>query len=111
MANQTFIAGNIAANWESRLSLDCRFFVVQLPQDTHATSNPIILAEDLLRVTTASLNRIAAAVPEHDVHDAFVVFAEQMLAHPLQQARPGQRGCAMSFGPGLTVETMRFHGV
>jgi alpha-pyrone synthase len=27
----------------------------------------------------------------------------------MQQARPGQRGCAMSFGPGLTAETMRFH--
>jgi alpha-pyrone synthase len=31
-------------------------------------------------LTTAYLNRIATAVPEHDVHDAFVVFAEQMLA-------------------------------
>jgi predicted naringenin-chalcone synthase len=30
--------------------------------------------------TTAHLNRIATAVPEHDVHDAFVVFAERMLA-------------------------------
>jgi alpha-pyrone synthase len=26
-------------------------------------------------------------------------------------ARSGQRGCAMSFGPGLTTETMRFHVV
>jgi predicted naringenin-chalcone synthase len=25
------------------------------------------------------------------------------------QARPGQDGCAMSFGLGLTAETMRFH--
>jgi hypothetical protein len=33
-----------------------------------------------LRVTTAYLNRIAPAVPKHDVHDAFVIFAEQMLA-------------------------------
>jgi alpha-pyrone synthase len=33
-------------------------------------------------LTTAYLNRIATAVPEHDVHDAFVVFAEQMLAEP-----------------------------
>jgi alpha-pyrone synthase len=31
-------------------------------------------------MTTAYLNRIATAVPEHDVHDAFVIFAEQMLA-------------------------------
>jgi predicted naringenin-chalcone synthase len=33
-------------------------------------------------LTTAYLNRIATAVPEHDVHDAFVIFAEQMLADP-----------------------------
>src|ERR1700723_3992739 len=33
-------------------------------------------------MTTAYLNRIATAVPEHDVHDAFVVFAEKMLANP-----------------------------
>ena len=33
-------------------------------------------------MTTAYLNRIATAVPEHDVHDAFVVFAEHMLADP-----------------------------
>src|SRR6202789_1132477 len=31
-------------------------------------------------MTTAYLNRIATAVPEHDVHKAFVVFAEKMLA-------------------------------
>lgn len=98
-------------------------------------------------MTTAYLNRIATAVPEHDVHDAFAAFAEMMLADPrlrtvfrrmvsraeiahrysfldpyvatvmfvlqrmMQQARPGQQGCAMSFGPGLTAETMRFHAV
>jgi predicted naringenin-chalcone synthase len=38
-----------------------------------------------LRITTAYLNRIATAVPEHDVHDAFVVFAENMLADPRLQ--------------------------
>ena len=27
----------------------------------------------------------------------------------LRSARPGETGCAMSFGPGLTAETMRFH--
>ncbi len=32
-----------------------------------------------------------------------------VLERMLQQARPGQRGCAMAFGPGLTAETMRFH--
>jgi predicted naringenin-chalcone synthase len=33
-------------------------------------------------MTTAYLNRIATAVPEHDVHDDFVIFAEKMLAEP-----------------------------
>jgi len=37
-------------------------------------------------MSTAYLNRIATAVPEHDVHDAFVVFAEQMLADPRLRA-------------------------
>jgi len=27
----------------------------------------------------------------------------------LRRARQGERGCAMSFGPGLTAETMLFH--
>jgi alpha-pyrone synthase len=33
-------------------------------------------------MTKAYLNRIATAVPEHDVHDAFAVFAEKMLVDP-----------------------------
>ena len=37
-------------------------------------------------MSTAYLNRIATAVPEHDVHDAFVVFAENMLAEPRLRA-------------------------
>lgn len=37
-------------------------------------------------MTTAYLNRIATAVPEHDVHDLFVVFAEEMLADPRLRA-------------------------
>jgi alpha-pyrone synthase len=32
-----------------------------------------------------------------------------VLQRMMQQAQTGQRGCAMSFGPGLTAETMRFH--
>lgn len=31
-----------------------------------------------------------------------------VLAEMLQDCRPGQRGCAMAFGPGLVAETMRF---
>jgi alpha-pyrone synthase len=37
-------------------------------------------------MTTAYLNRIATAVPEHDVHDEFVIFAEQMLIDPRLRA-------------------------
>jgi len=39
-----------------------------------------------LTITTAHLNRIATAVPEHDVHDAFTVFAEHMFADPRLRA-------------------------
>jgi len=34
-----------------------------------------------------------------------------VLERMMQHTRPGQRGCAMAFGPGLTAETMRFHVV
>jgi predicted naringenin-chalcone synthase len=43
-----------------------------------------------------------------NMSSATVMFVLQRI---MQQARPGQRGCAMSFGPGLTAETMRFHVV
>jgi predicted naringenin-chalcone synthase len=42
-----------------------------------------------------------------NMSSATVMFVlEQVLA----QARKGQQGCAMSFGPGVTAETMLFHG-
>jgi alpha-pyrone synthase len=34
-----------------------------------------------------------------------------VLERIMQRARPGQAGCAMSFGPGVTAETMLFHAV
>lgn len=43
-----------------------------------------------------------------NMSSATVMFVLQRI---MQQAEPGQRGCAMSFGPGLTAETMRFHAV
>jgi predicted naringenin-chalcone synthase len=43
-----------------------------------------------------------------NMSSATVMFVLQRM---MRQARPGQRGCAMSFGPGLTAETMRFHAV
>jgi predicted naringenin-chalcone synthase len=41
-----------------------------------------------------------------NMSSATVMFVLQRLA---ERAQPGQSGCAMSFGPGLTAETMRFH--
>ncbi len=47
-------------------------------------------------------------VLEHfgNMSSATVMFVLQRL---MAEAQPGQRGCAMSFGPGLTAETMLFH--
>jgi alpha-pyrone synthase len=41
-----------------------------------------------------------------NMSSATVMFVLERL---MQQAQPGQLGCAMSFGPGLTAETMLFH--
>lgn len=43
-----------------------------------------------------------------NMSSATVMFVLQSL---LASASPGERGCAMSFGPGLTAETMLFHRV
>jgi predicted naringenin-chalcone synthase len=43
-----------------------------------------------------------------NMSSASVMFVLQQL---MQRARPGQAGCAMSFGPGVTAETMMFHAV
>jgi predicted naringenin-chalcone synthase len=36
---------------------------------------------------------------------ATVLFVLQRL---MERAQPGERGCAMAFGPGLTAETLLF---
>jgi predicted naringenin-chalcone synthase len=41
-----------------------------------------------------------------NMSSATVMFVFEKL---MREARPGQRGCAMSFGPGVTAETMLFH--
>jgi predicted naringenin-chalcone synthase len=41
-----------------------------------------------------------------NMSSATVMFVLQKL---MQQSQSGQHGCAMSFGPGLTAETMLFH--
>jgi predicted naringenin-chalcone synthase len=43
-----------------------------------------------------------------NMSSATVMFVLEKL---MQRARPGELGCAMSFGPGLTAETMLFHAV
>ncbi|MGA3034294.1 MAG: type III polyketide synthase [Terracidiphilus sp.] len=43
-----------------------------------------------------------------NMSSATVMFVLQRL---MERARPGQLGCAMSFGPGVTAETMLFHAV
>jgi predicted naringenin-chalcone synthase len=43
-----------------------------------------------------------------NMSSATVMFVLERL---MQGARAGERGCAMSFGPGLTAETMLFHAV
>jgi predicted naringenin-chalcone synthase len=53
-------------------------------------------------MTKAYLNRIG------NRSSAKAMFVLQRM---MQQARSGQPGCAMSVGPGLTAETMRFHVV
>ena len=41
-----------------------------------------------------------------NMSSATVMFVMEQL---MREAQPGQRGCAMSFGPGITAEIMRFH--
>ncbi|MGA9585673.1 MAG: type III polyketide synthase [Terracidiphilus sp.] len=41
-----------------------------------------------------------------NMSSATVMFVLQSI---MRAARPGQQGCAMSFGPGVTAETMLFH--
>ena len=43
-----------------------------------------------------------------NMSSATVMFVLEEL---MKSARPGQKGCAMSFGPGLTAEIMRFYAV
>jgi predicted naringenin-chalcone synthase len=59
-----------------------------------------------------SLNRDALASSRDilarygNMSSATVMFVLQKI---MEQAQAGQQGCAMSFGPGLTAETMLFH--
>jgi alpha-pyrone synthase len=59
-----------------------------------------------LSLPEEALDPSRAVLREHgNMSSATVMFVlERMLA----TARPGQRGCALAFGPGLSAETMRF---
>jgi predicted naringenin-chalcone synthase len=65
-----------------------------------AVEKGLELPADALTASREVLSRFG------NMSSATVMF---VLERMMQQAQPGQRGCAMSFGPGLTAETMRFH--
>ena len=60
------------------------------------------LAEDALAASRQTLECFG------NMSSATVMFVLERL---MQTANPGEKGCAMSFGPGLTAETMLFHAV
>jgi alpha-pyrone synthase len=65
-----------------------------------AVEDGLDLAPENLRVSRCILSRFG------NMSSATVMF---VLEHLMREAQPGQRGCAMSFGPGVTAEIMRFH--
>lgn len=67
-----------------------------------AVENGLALAPDALSDSRAILANFG------NMSSASVVFVLEKL---MQHVRPGQLGCAMSFGPGVTAETMLFHAV
>jgi alpha-pyrone synthase len=66
-------------------------------------------AEHGLALPAEALADSRAILANHgNMSSATVMF---VLHRIMQRARPGQLGCAMSFGPGVTAETMLFHAV
>ena len=65
-----------------------------------AVERGLALPPDALAASRSVLERFG------NMSSATVMFVlEELMRH----AQPGERGCAMSFGPGLTAETMLFH--
>ena len=64
-----------------------------------AVSHGLDLPEDALAPSRAVLREYG------NMSSATVMF---VLRAMMESAAPGQRGCAMAFGPGLSAETMRF---
>jgi predicted naringenin-chalcone synthase len=67
-----------------------------------AVERGLELAPNALEASREVLDRFG------NMSSATVMFVMERL---LQQAKPNDRGCAMSFGPGLTAETMLFHAI
>jgi predicted naringenin-chalcone synthase len=67
-----------------------------------AVENGLELPTDALKASREVLSCFG------NMSSATVMF---VLERIMRQARPGQSGCALSFGPGLAAETMRFHAV
>jgi predicted naringenin-chalcone synthase len=67
-----------------------------------AVERGLALPPDALAASRSVLERFG------NMSSATVMFVLEEL---MRQAQPGERGCAMSFGPGLTAETMLFHAV
>ncbi len=65
-----------------------------------AVEQGLSLPKDALAASREMLARYG------NMSSATIMFVLQSI---LASARSGQRGCAMSFGPGLTAETMLFH--
>jgi predicted naringenin-chalcone synthase len=57
---------------------------------------------------TAHVGSILDNAPVESIESATVMFVLESL---LRSAPKGASGCAMSFGPGLVAETMRFRAV
>jgi predicted naringenin-chalcone synthase len=67
-----------------------------------AVQEALALPPEALSASRSVLRRFG------NMSSATVMFVLHQL---MNAAEPGQLGCAMSFGPGLTAETMRFHAV
>ena len=65
-----------------------------------AVERGLALPPDALSASRNVLERFG------NMSSATVMF---VLHELMRRAQPGERGCAMSFGPGLTAETMLFH--
>lgn len=65
-----------------------------------AVENGLALHADALAESRCILSRYG------NMSSATVMFVLEQL---MRRARPGQQGCAMSFGPGVIAETMLFH--